>query len=74
MQRDSNGGHKIPDIDPNWPRCQCCKDHGIVGGDTYEFRYCLCPVGQELKRVDAAAMCDRLGEANATRDKLMGKK
>ncbi len=67
---------KIP-----WPpggtwqhQCECCKDAGIIGGDTYEFRYCLCPAGSRLRLADAAAFINRLVEANATRDKLMGAK
>jgi hypothetical protein len=66
MQRDSNGGHKFPDIDPKWASCMCCKDTGIVGGGDTEFAYCKCISGT------AAMLQDpwRVREANETRAKL----
>ncbi len=70
MQRDGAGGHKFPDIDPKWAQCMICKDSGLVGGDTIEFRYCLCPAGVKMKASDADSMTSSLVSANETRAKL----
>jgi len=81
MQRDSNGGHKIPDINPNWPACMCCSDTGIEGGElpphphAREYNYCGCPAGKKLRAADADAMVRGLAgllpQENAKRDKLL---
>jgi hypothetical protein len=67
MRRNSTGGHIIADEPPEgWSHCMICKDLGIIGGDWFEFRYCLCPAGIALRAKDPQAV----EAANATRDKL----
>lgn len=46
MQRDSNGGHKIPDFNPNWPNCMFCGDSGLHDWEG-EWKFCRCVAGAQ---------------------------
>ena len=69
MRRNEAGAHVIPETDPTWPRCMCCADTGLVGGDKHghEYRFCLCPAGEAQKLAEPNAA----SEANDVWRKLL---
>ena len=54
----------IIDVKPN---CMCCRDTGIVGGDSYPFAFCLCSAGSTRKEKEP----EWVNEANKDRERLM---